>query len=122
MTRDRVSEQATELTTKAFYRPERTGAGVIDPLSRTCCDAFEMRLWVARGDHRLEFGSVFAETVPERSERGGLRRTPRLGKSPGQQRGRTKVFFKVVRRSVALTAVGDRSAGDDHCEGADRRN
>src|SRR6266404_7874734 len=73
-----------------------------------------MRLRVARGNHRLEFGGVFAEIVPERSERGGLRRTPHLSKSPGQQRGRTKVFFKVVRRSVALTTVSDCSAGDDH--------
>src|SRR5206468_1134115 len=38
------------------------------------------------------------------------------------QRGRAKVFLKVVRRAIALTAVSDRSAGHGHCEGANRRN
>jgi hypothetical protein len=86
---------------------------VIDPLSGPGCDTFQVSLRVARGDHRPEFGRVFAEVVPERSKRGSLRGAPHLGKSPGQQRGRTKVFFKLVHRSVVLTTVSDRSAADD---------
>jgi len=54
------------------------------------------------GNHRLEFGCVFAEVVPERGERGRFRRTPHLGELPGQQRGRAKVFLKIVRRAIAL--------------------
>ena len=76
-------------------RPERTGAGVIDPRPWTACDAFQMRVRVARGDHRLEFGGVFPEIVPQRGKCGSLRRAPHLREPPGQQRGCTKMLFEV---------------------------
>ena len=91
---------------------------MIDPLPWT--DAFEVCLRVAVGDHRLKFGGVFAEIVPQRGERGSFRRAPHLGKPAGQSRGGAKVFLEVVRRSIALTTVGDRSAGHGHCEGANQ--
>jgi hypothetical protein len=109
---DRVSEQAPKLGTKALDGPQRAGTGVIDPLPWTSFDAFEMRVGVARGDHRLELGGIFTEIVPQRRESGRFRRTPGLGKFPGEQRRGAKVLFKVVGGIVDRSPMGYRSQGD----------
>src|SRR5467141_2476174 len=70
---DRVGEQSPEpAIPEPLHRPQRAGARMIDPLPGTARDTFEMCLRVARGDHRLEFGCIFAEVVPQRSKCGGL--------------------------------------------------
>jgi len=89
---------------------------VIDPRSGAGRDSFKVSLRIDRPDHCLKFRSVLTEVVPQRRERGGLGRTPRRGKPPGQQCGRSKVFFEVMCRSVAGSAVGDRCRRDlDAC-------
>jgi hypothetical protein len=109
---NRVRKQPPESTTAELpHCPERAGTRMIDTLPRTLGDAFEMRLRVARGNHRLEFGGVFAEVMPERCECGRFGRAPRLSKPPSQQCGRSKVLLEIVRRSISRTTMGNRSRG-----------
>lgn len=68
-----------------------------------------MRLRVARGDHRLKFGCVFAEVVPECCKCGGLRSVPHLREPPRQARRISKMLFEIVRCPVARPAMGDGS-------------
>jgi hypothetical protein len=77
--RYRIGEQTAErAVSEPLHRPKRTGAGVVDALRTS--GRLEMSLGIRRVNHCLEFGGVFAEIVPQRSQRSGFARSPCLRK------------------------------------------